>query len=104
MRLPGWKSVGKTLLFTEATPAAAVAAGSMATGRLLVRPSRKRDCDCIPEPKRLEVFPGVGHEDLLMCNPRRYIRAVDAFLEEFGKGEPVDRSLPGPPADLVRGA
>ena len=38
---------------------------------------------CIPEPKRLVVFPGAGHEDLLALNPRRYAREVSKFLREF---------------------
>jgi len=37
----------------------------------------------IPEPKRLTLFPGAGHEDLLAHNPRRYVRAVSDFLREF---------------------
>jgi uncharacterized protein len=43
---------------------------------------------CIPEPKRLVIFPGAGHEDLFSYDPRRYTRAVEEFLVEFG---PVDR-------------
>jgi len=38
---------------------------------------------CIPEPKRLVVFPGAGHDDLLAVNPRRYAREVSRFLREF---------------------
>ncbi len=34
-------------------------------------------------PKRLALFPGAGHEDLLMHDPKRYIRAVDGFLRDF---------------------
>jgi uncharacterized protein len=37
----------------------------------------------IPEPKRLVIFPGADHEDLLVCDPRRYIKAVNDFLREF---------------------
>jgi len=39
---------------------------------------------CIPEPKRLVLFPGAAHEDLLAHDPRRYIRAVNAFLRTAG--------------------
>ncbi len=38
---------------------------------------------CIPEPKRMVLFPGAGHEDLLSFDPRRYARAVGDFLKEF---------------------
>jgi dipeptidyl aminopeptidase/acylaminoacyl peptidase len=38
---------------------------------------------CLPEPKRLVVFSGAGHEDLLAVNPRRYAREVSKFLREF---------------------
>jgi uncharacterized protein len=37
----------------------------------------------IPEPKRLVFFPGAVHEDLLVQNPRRYIKAVTSFLHDF---------------------
>jgi hypothetical protein len=40
-------------------------------------------CGCIPEPKRLVVFPGAGHQDLLAFDPRRYSRAVNQFLRDF---------------------
>jgi hypothetical protein len=39
---------------------------------------------CIPEPKRLALFPGEGHEDFLAYDPRRFIRVVDTFLQDFG--------------------
>jgi pimeloyl-ACP methyl ester carboxylesterase len=39
----------------------------------------------IPEPKRLTLFPGAGHEDLLVHDPRRYVRAVSDFLREFAE-------------------
>jgi pimeloyl-ACP methyl ester carboxylesterase len=42
----------------------------------------------IPEPKRLTIFPGAGHEDLLVHDPRRYIRAVSDFLREFAPCAP----------------
>jgi uncharacterized protein len=41
----------------------------------------------IPEPKRLEFFPGAVHEDLLVHDPRRFIKTVNAFLRDFSKGE-----------------
>jgi uncharacterized protein len=44
----------------------------------------------IPEPKQLEFFPGAGHEDLLVHDPRRFIKTVDSFLRAFSKG----RDLP----------
>jgi pimeloyl-ACP methyl ester carboxylesterase len=47
----------------------------------------------IPEPKRLVLFPGAEHEDLLVHDPRRYIRAVDSFLDEFSRS-PETRKLP----------
>jgi pimeloyl-ACP methyl ester carboxylesterase len=37
----------------------------------------------IPNPKRLEYFPGAGHVDLLLHDPRRYIKTVNGFLREF---------------------
>jgi pimeloyl-ACP methyl ester carboxylesterase len=37
----------------------------------------------IPEPKRLEFFPGATHQDLLVHDPRRFIRTVNRFLREF---------------------
>src|SRR5437867_714258 len=38
---------------------------------------------CIPEPKRLALFPGAGHEDLLRWDPKRYAREVGRFLRDF---------------------
>lgn len=40
---------------------------------------------CIPEPKRLAIFPGAGHGDLLASDPRRYIRIAGSFLREFAR-------------------
>ncbi len=37
----------------------------------------------IPEPKRLAIFPGGGHEDLLTHDPKRFIRVVESFLRDF---------------------
>jgi uncharacterized protein len=37
----------------------------------------------IPEPKRLEFFPGATHQDLLVHDPRRFIRTVNRFLHDF---------------------
>jgi uncharacterized protein len=49
---------------------------------------------CIPEPKRLALFPGADHEDLLAHSPRRYITAVNAFLAEFaGKSKASDTNV-----------
>jgi pimeloyl-ACP methyl ester carboxylesterase len=41
----------------------------------------------IPDPKRLVFFPGAAHEDLLLFDPRRYIKNVDAFLKEFSPSQ-----------------
>ncbi len=46
---------------------------------------------CIPEPKRMVLFPGAGHEDLFSHDPRRYARAVEEFLAEFAPAEPAAR-------------
>jgi len=43
---------------------------------------------CIPEPKRLVIFPGSGHGDLLVQDPKRYARAAGAFLRDFAPREP----------------
>jgi hypothetical protein len=51
---------------------------------------------CVPEPKRLVLFPGASHEDLLMHDPRRFTRAVGAFLREFAPRaprEPEERAI-----------
>jgi pimeloyl-ACP methyl ester carboxylesterase len=55
---------------------------------------------CIPEPKRLVFFPGAGHEDLLIHDPRRYIRAVTSFL----RGCAQRQAAPGeaPPAAIAQ--
>lgn len=47
----------------------------------------------IPEPKRLVFFPGAAHEDLLLYDPRRYIKAVAGFLHEFSPAVAVDNSV-----------
>jgi len=39
----------------------------------------------MPEPKRLVLFPDAGHEDLLIHDPRRFVRAVSSFLREFSR-------------------
>ncbi len=49
---------------------------------------------CIPEPKRCVLFPGAGHQDLLMYDPRRYIKAAQAFLREFGHMAPPRHRAP----------
>lgn len=38
---------------------------------------------CIPEPKRLVIFPGAGHEDLRSHDPQRYDRAVRSFFHDL---------------------
>jgi uncharacterized protein len=42
----------------------------------------------ISEPKRLVFFPGGGHEDFLVYDPRRFITAVTGFLREFTHPRP----------------
>jgi len=48
----------------------------------------------IPEPKRLVFFPGAGHEDLLVHDPRRYIRTVNSFLNEYSSSPDTDLKIP----------
>jgi hypothetical protein len=43
----------------------------------------------IPEPKRLVFFPGAGHEDLLLHDPRRFIKAVTSFLRSCDPSPPA---------------
>jgi hypothetical protein len=43
----------------------------------------------LPEPKRLALFPGAGHENLLVPDPKRYIREVSAFLRNMAPGRPA---------------
>ena len=52
---------------------------------------------CVPEPKRLALFPGAGHEDLLAFDPRRYANVVSSFLRDFAPGhsEPSEPKEPG---------
>jgi pimeloyl-ACP methyl ester carboxylesterase len=47
----------------------------------------------IPEPKRLEFFPGATHEDLLLHDPRRFIKTVNQFLREFSLQQVTDREV-----------
>lgn len=47
---------------------------------------------CIPEPKRLALFPGAGHGDLLAADPRRYSRVVGSFLREFSRRQTAQDS------------
>jgi len=47
---------------------------------------------CVAEPKRLAIFPGVGHVDLLAADPRRFIRVVESFLREFAR---ESQAIPG---------
>jgi pimeloyl-ACP methyl ester carboxylesterase len=55
--------------------------------------------DSIPEPKRLILFPGAGHEDFLVRDPRRYIRGVTLFLRRFA---PLLPSTPEAPVSIAR--
>jgi pimeloyl-ACP methyl ester carboxylesterase len=52
---------------------------------------------CVPEPKRLVVFEGAGHEDFLALAPKRFARAVGSFLRDYGRG-PIEK--PDEPAIL----
>jgi uncharacterized protein len=47
----------------------------------------------IPEPKRLMFFPEATHEDLLLHDPRRFIKAVSSFLREFSPRQATDRAI-----------
>jgi len=47
----------------------------------------------IPEPKRLVFFPGAEHEDLLVHDPRRFIKTVDGFLKEFSPSQNAGRKV-----------
>jgi len=38
---------------------------------------------CIPEPKRLVLFEGAGHEDLLLYDTKQYARAAGAFIRDY---------------------
>ena len=40
---------------------------------------------CIPEPKRLVLFPGAGHGDLLASDPKGFAREVGKILLEFAR-------------------
>ena len=42
----------------------------------------RRLFDCAPSPKELEIFPGVGHEDLFNSDPEKYRERVLPFLEK----------------------
>lgn len=48
----------------------------------------------IPEPKRLILFPGAGHEDLLVRDPRRFIKGVGRFLRRFASPLPPSQDSP----------
>jgi uncharacterized protein len=52
----------------------------------------------IPEPKRLVYFPGAGHEDFLLREPRRFIKAVGDFLKQFSPWQPQE---PTPPIKIA---
>jgi pimeloyl-ACP methyl ester carboxylesterase len=51
----------------------------------------------IPPPKRLVFFPGAAHEDLLLHDPRRFIKAVKSFLSEFSPTQSPNAQLPAAP-------
>ena len=53
----------------------------------------------IPEPKRLVFFPGAAHEDLLVYDPRRYIKAVTGFLSEFSPSLFANAQIAGAPLE-----
>jgi uncharacterized protein len=52
----------------------------------------------IPEPKHLIFFPGAGHEDFLVRDPRRYIKEVNRFLR---KHAPLLPSIPKAPLEIA---
>jgi len=49
----------------------------------------------IPQPKHLIFFPGAGHEDFLVFDPRRYIKGVSRFLREFAPLLPATQESTG---------
>lgn len=57
---------------------------------------------CIPEPKRLVLFPGAGHEDFMVHDPRRFARAVNGFLRDFGRLSPRQAPILEQPAAAER--
>jgi hypothetical protein len=57
----------------------------------------------IPEPKRLVFFPGAAHEDLLVYDPRRYIKAVTGFLSEFSLPQSTSQKISTVPPDCDAG-
>jgi uncharacterized protein len=57
----------------------------------------------IPEPKRLVFFPGAVHEDLLVYNPRRYIKTVSDFLRELSQHQSADQELSIEPSTIDTG-
>ena len=46
---------------------------------------------CVPEPKRLVLFKGAGHDDLLAHHPKRFARTVGGFLREFARPSGPDQ-------------
>ena len=49
----------------------------------------------ISEPKRLVLFPEAGHkDDLLLYDPRRFIRAVTDFLRKFSSHQSANQEMP----------
>jgi fermentation-respiration switch protein FrsA (DUF1100 family) len=44
----------------------------------------RRLCDAAIDPKRLQVFEGAGHVDLMAADPELYESVVTNFLREHG--------------------
>jgi hypothetical protein len=56
----------------------------------------------IPEPKHLIFFPGAGHEDFLVRDPRRYIKGVNRFLRKYAPLLPVTQESTASPLSLAQ--
>jgi pimeloyl-ACP methyl ester carboxylesterase len=56
----------------------------------------------IPGPKRLVFFRGAAHGDLLLQDPRRYIKEVNAFLKEFSPSGHDTTKPPFTPENIDR--
>ena len=55
----------------------------------------------IPEPKHLIFFPGAGHEDFLLYDPRRYIKGVSRFLRKFAPLLPATKESTASPVSTA---
>jgi alpha-beta hydrolase superfamily lysophospholipase len=55
----------------------------------------------IPEPKRLVLFPGAAHEDLLVNDPRRFIESVTNFLSEFSLPQSAGQKISAEPLERI---